>query len=201
MLFERVARVGPRRIGRGRNDVRQADDADDVRRMAAAGALGVEGVDRAALEGRDRVLDEAALVQRVGVDHHLDVVIVGDRQAAVDRRRRRAPVLVQLQAGGAGLDHLDQRVGPGGVALAGDGDVHREGIHRLDHAGDVPGAGRAGGGERAMRRAGAAADHGRDARHQRFLDLLRADEMDMRVDAAGRDDLALGRRSPPCRGR
>ena len=77
--------------------------------MAAAGAFGVEGVDGAALERRDGVLDEAGFVQRVGMDHHLHVVIVGDREAAVDRRRRGAPVLVQLQRAGAGVDHLLQR--------------------------------------------------------------------------------------------
>ncbi len=55
------------------------------------------------LKARDGVLDEAGFVQRVGVDHHLDVVVVGDGEAIVDRRRRRAPVLVQLQRAGAGL--------------------------------------------------------------------------------------------------
>ena len=40
-------------------------------------------------------------------------------------------------------------------------------------------------------RAGAAAHHGGDPGIERLLDLLRADEMDMRVDAAGGDDLAL----------
>ena len=98
-----VLRVnGPRRIGRGRQHVRQARDRDDVRRMAAAGAFGVEGVDGAALERLDRVFDEAGFVQRVRVDHHLHVVIVGDRQRssrwrpascpsprAVSARRRR----------------------------------------------------------------------------------------------------------------
>ena len=38
---------------------------------------------------------------------------------------------------------------------------------------------------------GAAAEHRGDARHQRLLDLLRADEMDVRVEAAGGEDLAL----------
>ena len=38
---------------------------------------------------------------------------------------------------------------------------------------------------------GAAADHRRDARHQRLVDLLRADEVDVRVDAAGGDDHAF----------
>ena len=113
----RVDGVGPRRIGRGRQHVGCAGDLDDVRRVAAAGALGVEGVDGAALERRDRVLDEARFVERVGVDRDLHVVFVGDRQAAVDRGRRRAPVLVQLQADGAGLDLLAQRLGLAALPL------------------------------------------------------------------------------------
>ena len=129
-------------------------------------------------------------VQRVGVDHHLHVVLVGDGKAVVDRGGRRAPVLVQLEGGGAGEDHLLQRRRQRGVALAGEREIHREGVEALDHALDMPGAG-AGGGERAVRRAGAAAEHGGEARHQRLVDLLRADEMDMRVHAAGGQDLAL----------
>ena len=70
-------------------------------------------------------------------------------------------------------------------------EIHRKGVRRLDHARDVPWARRAGGGEGARRRPRAAAQHGGDAGHQRLLDLLRADEMDMRVEAAGREDLAL----------
>ena len=125
--------------------------------MAAARALGVEGVNRAALERRDGVLDEAGLVERVGVDHHLDVVVVGDGEAIVDRGRRRAPVLVQLERAGAGLDHLLQRGGTRRIALAGEAEVHRKRIRRLDHAREMPRPGRAGGGEGAVRRPGAAA--------------------------------------------
>src|SRR5271165_708487 len=40
-------------------------------------------------------------------------------------------------------------------------------------------------------RPGAAAEHGRDAAVQRLLDQLRADEMDVGIDAAGGDDTAL----------
>src|SRR6185295_12818841 len=57
-------------------------DLDDVRRMAAAGALGVEGVDGAALEGGDGVLDEAGFVQSVGVDHDLDIEVSPDISAS-----------------------------------------------------------------------------------------------------------------------
>ena len=38
---------------------------------------------------------------------------------------------------------------------------------------------------------GAAAEHGGDARGQRLLDLLRADEVDVAVDATGGDDHAF----------
>ena len=56
-----------------------ADRLDDVGRVPATGALGVVRVDGAALERRQRVLDEARLVERVGVDGDLHVVLVGDR--------------------------------------------------------------------------------------------------------------------------
>ena len=191
MLVDGVAGVRPRRIGRRRQHVLQSGDLDDVGRVAAAGAFGVEGVDGAALERLDGVLDEAGFVERVGVDHHLDVVVVGDREAAIDRRRRRAPVFVQLQRAGAGLDHFLERRRPRGVAFAGEAEIDREIVGRLDHARDVPRPGRAGGRERAVRRAGAAAEHRGDARHQRLVDLLRADEMDVGVEAAGGEDLAF----------
>jgi hypothetical protein len=82
-------------------------------------------------------------------------------------------------------------IAAGVVPLAEEAEVHREVLGRLQHAPDVPRTRRAGRGERAVRRAGAAADHGGDARHQRIVDLLRGDEMDVRVDAAGRHDLAF----------
>ena len=79
-----------------------AGDGDDVRRVPAAGALGVVRVDRPAGDRREGVLDEAGLVERVGVDRDLHAGRVGHPQAGVDRRRRGAPVLVQLEAAGAG---------------------------------------------------------------------------------------------------
>ena len=111
MLVQRVPRERHRRVG-GRRAARWlAAETDDVGRVAAAGAFGVIRVNRAAVDRRDRVLDETGLVERVGVDRDLHVEFVGDRQALVDGRGRRAPVLVQLQADGAGADLLAQRFG------------------------------------------------------------------------------------------
>ena len=133
------------------------------------------------------------LVQRVRMQHHLDVVVVGNREAVVDRGRRGAPVLVQFQRAGAGLDHLDQRGRARRVALAGYAEIDRERVERLDHPAHVPGSRRAGGGKGAVRRPGAATEHRGDAGHQRVLDLLRADEMDVAVEPAGGEDFSLAR--------
>ena len=53
------------------------------------------------------------------------------------------------------------------------------------------GPGRAGGRAGAVRGAGAAAEHRRDAVGQRLPGLLRRDHVDVRVDAAGRGDHVL----------
>ena len=81
--------------------------------------------------------------------------------------------------------------GRGAVALAEESEIHRILVRGFQHAVHVPDARRAGGGVGAVRRTGAAADHGGDAAGERMLDLLRADEMDVRIDAAGGDDAAL----------
>ena len=53
-------------------------------------------MDDSALESLDRVLDKARLIERVGVNVDLHVVLVRDLQAAVDRGGSGAPVLVEL---------------------------------------------------------------------------------------------------------
>ena len=74
-------------------------DRDDVRRMAAAGALGVVGVDRRGR--RSPRASTAGSRPRSSVSVWIATctpVSSADAQAGVDRRRRRAPVLVQLEA-------------------------------------------------------------------------------------------------------
>ena len=112
MLVDSIFREWARRIGGGGQHILQARDLDDVRRMATAGAFGMKCVDGSAFEGLDCVFDETAFVQRVGVNHDLHVVVVGDRQAAVDRGWRGPPVLVQFERTGAGFDHFLQRRRP-----------------------------------------------------------------------------------------
>ncbi len=96
----RVDAVRQRRIRRARQYVEFARHFDDVRGVTAAGAFRMVGVDRSAFERRDGIFDEAAFVERVCVDTDLHIHVVGDRETGSDRRRRRAPIFVNLEACG-----------------------------------------------------------------------------------------------------
>ena len=159
--------------------------------MTAARALGVIGVDRAAAYRRERVFDEARLVQRIGVDRDRNIELLGDGEAAIDRGRGRPPILVQFEAAGAGLDHFDKGLWLGRVPLAEEAEIDRDALGGLQDACEVPRSRRAGRCRGPGGRAGAAAEHRRDAAVKRFLGELRADQMDVAVDAAGGDDPAL----------
>ena len=201
VLVEGVHRVRPGRVRAAGQHVRVPGDGDDVRRVTASGTLRVVRVDAPAGDRGEGVLDEAGLVEGVAVQRHRDPVLPGHRQRGVDRRRGRAPVLVQLEAARAGPQLLDQRRPRHGVALAQQRDVDRQRVHRLEHPGQVPVARRDRGGLRALGRPGAAADQRGDARAERRRDDLRADEVHVAVDAAGGEDLAVARRAPRCRDR
>ena len=109
MLIDGVARIRHGRISRGRQNVIVRRCADNVRCMTAARALGVIGVNRAPVKGVYRVLNTAGFVERVRVNGNLHIVPLRDRQTAVDGGRRAAPILVQLESGGTGLDLLGER--------------------------------------------------------------------------------------------
>ena len=169
MLFERVHRVGPRRVCAGRDHIAQARQLDNVWRMAAARALGMEGMDRTILEGGNRVLDKAGLVQRVGMDHHLHVHVVSDTKATINRGGGRTPVLMQFQRTSSCADLFDQRGGFRRIALAREAEVHREAVGGLQHSAQMPRTGGAGGGVRSGRRTRATAEHRCHTAHQRIL--------------------------------
>ena len=111
MLVEGVDRVGIGRIGRRRQAIRLAGDADDVRRMAAAGALGVVHVDGAAADRGKRILEEAALIQRVGMDLDLKVELVGDRRQVSITAGIEPQSSCSLRPMQPALDLLDDRRG------------------------------------------------------------------------------------------
>ena len=176
------------RIGRRRQRILETSHLDDVRRVATAGSLGMVGVDRSPADGANRVFDEPGLVDRVGMDRHLHVHFVGHAQTRVDRGRRAAPVLVQLEPDSARSNLLAQAFGASGVALAQKPQVDGVGVGGLQHSGQVPPSRCAGRRVRAGARSGAAAQHRGDPRRDGVFDLLRSDEVNVRVDPAGGED-------------
>ena len=187
MLVERVDREGIGRIGRRRQAVRLAVAADDVGRVAAAGTLGVIHVDGAATDRLHRAFVEAGLVDGVGVELDLEVVLVGDLQAGVDGGGHGAEILVDLHADDAAGELLDDGLGLVRAAAREEAEIHGEAFGRAQHLLGRPGPAAIDGEGRAER----AAEHGGDAARERVGALVGADEMHMHVEAADGGDHAL----------
>src|SRR5207247_1931442 len=137
--------------------------------------------------------DKTRFIEGIRMDGHLDVITVGDAEAAINSGRGRAPVFMQLQSTCAGLDLLFQGPGQAAVALPKKAEVDRKGLRGLQHPFDIPGARRAGGGIGAGRGSAAAAQKGRKTGRNRRLAKLGTDEMNMAVDATSRDNQILPR--------
>ena len=138
---------------------------------------------------RHRVLVEAGLVQRVGVDLDLEIELVANIQRRSDHGGHRAPVLVNLQSNRAGLALLHQRLRRMCTALAEKTEVDRERLCGLKHSSEVD---RTRGADSDGDRPKTAAQHGCDARRDGLLAQSGGVEMHVDVDAAGGRDHALG---------
>src|SRR5262245_30242671 len=110
MLFQGVDGERPRRISRRRQDIGLTTHAQNVRGMPAPGTFCVVSMDGTTAEGGDRVLDKSSLVQRVGVNCYLYIVLFCHPQTAVDGGGCCAPVLVQLQPQRPRFDLFTQRL-------------------------------------------------------------------------------------------
>ena len=193
VLVQRIDRVRARRIGARGQDVQLAARADDVRRVAAAGTLRVIGVDGAALEGSERVSTKPdSLSVSVWIATCTSISSATARQLSMA-----AGVVPQSSCSfrpmTPGRDLLPSGLRRLALPLPSRPKFIGNESDRLQHAVDVPRARRAGRGRGPGRGAGAAADHGRDAGVERLLDLLRADHVNVRIDASGRYDHALAR--------
>jgi hypothetical protein len=139
VLGDRVAAEGERRVGGGTDDVRDAGRLQHVGHMTAAAALDAEGVDRAAFEHAQGVLDRQALVQPLAVQGDLDVVLLGDPQGGVQGSGVGAHVLVHLEAAGASLgEGLGQRRLAGGRTAPQETDVDRPGVEGVEGVAQGP---------------------------------------------------------------
>ena len=118
MFLERVDCERARRIRRTWQYIGIATDFDNIRRVTAPRAFSVERVDRATFDGRDCIFDKAGFVQRIRVDHHLHIHVIGHRQAAINSTRCGAPIFVQFQRTRPRIHHFQEGGRLGRIALA-----------------------------------------------------------------------------------
>ena len=104
MFIQGIDGIRHRGVGGGGQYVGGSCRADDVRRMASAGSLGMVSVDRAPGNRVQRILHASALIQRVGVNCDLHIILIGHIQTVVDDCRCGTPVFVNLEAHGSGAD-------------------------------------------------------------------------------------------------
>src|SRR4029077_10628653 len=138
-LIKRVYSVRSRWSCGRWNDVRFAANSNDVRSVSAARPFRMKRVNGSALEGRDCILDETALVQGVGMDKNLHVHVIRNRQTTVNGRGCCTPVFVKLEAARSGLDLLNETCCRACIALPEEAEIHREGIGGLEHPLNMPG--------------------------------------------------------------
>ncbi len=98
MLIDGIDRKRPSRIRRGGQHISLTAQFHNIGCVATASAFGMVGMDRTALKRRARSLDKTRLVERIGMDTDLHVIVFSNAQTRIDRRRGRAPILVQLKA-------------------------------------------------------------------------------------------------------
>jgi hypothetical protein len=78
MFFDGIHGKGPRRVRRAGQNIGLSSNFDDVWSMAASRAFCVKGMNRAAIDRRNRVLDKTLFVEGIGVNRGLDIKFITD---------------------------------------------------------------------------------------------------------------------------
>ena len=146
MLVQGIPSIGASGIGRRREDIIMFHHADDIWSVATSGTLCMVGVDRAALEGADGLLDESGFIERIGVDEGLDIIFIANGQAGVDGSWRGTPIFVELETADSGFGLLLEWTFVSIVTLASDSIIQGEFVNGLQHLADMSFSRCAGGG-------------------------------------------------------
>ncbi len=139
MLIHRIAGKRTGRVGRGRQHIGFPGNPDNIGRVPAAGAFGVERMERAAGNGLEHVLDKPSLVKGIGVDRNLDTGCVCDLKRSVNNRRRSAPVFMDFEASHARTQLLPQGLMRHRIAAPQKKDIHGPRLKPFEHALHPPG--------------------------------------------------------------
>ena len=148
-------------------------------------------VDRSASDRCQSIFDASALIQGIGVDRYLHIILICHIQAMIDNGRCCTPVFVDFQSHCTRFDLLDQRCFIGTVSFSEKSQVHWIFFCCFEHHFQVPRSRRTGRCICSVCRSGTASDHRCHAAVQCTVDLLRADKMNVGIDSAGSHDHAF----------
>lgn len=70
MFIDGVDGIRQRRVGGGGQNIRMCAGGDNIRRMAAACAFGMEGMNGAIANRRQRILNKPGLIERIAMQRH-----------------------------------------------------------------------------------------------------------------------------------
>ena len=187
VLGDGVPAEGQGRVGRRPDDVGHAGEFEHVRHVPAAAPLDVVGVHGPAVDDVEGVGERQVLVQPVGVQAHLDVVLVGDPQRGVEGAACAPKSSCTLNAQTPASRRLEQRLRTRGGAAPEEAHVHRPRVERAVGRPQAPAAVDA----RPPERAELLPQQRGDAAGERGLADPRRQQVDVRVDGTGSRDHAL----------
>ncbi len=110
VFVHRVDRKRHGGIRRGRKHIRLATHLNNIRRMSAARALRMKGVDRPPGKRLDAIFNKSGFIQCVGVNGDLHIVSLGHIKTGRDRSRCRSPIFMKLQSNCAGFNLFVQPI-------------------------------------------------------------------------------------------
>ena len=127
----RVDAKGKCRVGRRGKHARHRCHFEQVGGVSAAGTFCVVGVDGATIYSCDRIFDIATLIECIGVDGHLDIILVGYRKRCTNGGRSRTPVFVYFESADTCFDLFDDGGCGTTVAFAEQANIHRKTLRGL----------------------------------------------------------------------
>mmetsp|Transcript_24303 Transcript_24303/g.37461 ORF Transcript_24303/g.37461 Transcript_24303/m.37461 type:complete len:405 (+) Transcript_24303:486-1700(+) len=183
MLIDGIGSIRPRRIGTARDHIHRTTHPNDIRRMSTSRTLTVVGMNRSILHGCQTSLTARAFVERIGMNRHLNIVLLRHAQTIVNGRRRGAPILVQFEPTCTRFNGIDQALRFGRVAFPRKPKVQRQTIGSLHHHAQMRGRWGTRRGTRPGSRAGPTPEHRRQSRRNGLIGQLRTDIVNVRINS------------------
>lgn len=137
MLVKGVVRERSGGISGRRKNIWLLDYRYDIWGMTPAGTLGMISVNRSVFESSNGSLHKTRLVQGIGVDQTLHIILFANTETGLDACGRRSPVFVQFETTDASLDLIHEAMWAAVIAFSSDTPVDGQVVASLEYLFDV----------------------------------------------------------------